>query len=173
MTELCDLLVIGGRSGVGKSAVGFEVSSQLGALGAWHALIEGDFLDFAYPPPGEHHLAEKNLAVMWPNYRQLGYRRLIYINTLSVLFTDQLVGAMGGAVRVTSVVLSCTHETASERLSRREVGSALAEHVRRSQQAAVRLEAYVPADAVRVGTDGQSVVDIASRLVALTGWAGP
>ena len=46
MTELCDLLVIGGRSGVGKSAVGFEVSAQRGALGARHALIEGDFMDF-------------------------------------------------------------------------------------------------------------------------------
>ena len=75
----------------------------------------------------------------------------LYINTLSVLFADQLVGARGGAVRFTSVVLLCSGQTTAERRSRREVGSALAEHVRRSQQAALHLEASVPADAVRVG----------------------
>jgi 2-phosphoglycerate kinase len=42
-----ELLVIGGRSGVGKSSVAFEVSAQLALLEISHAVIEGDFLDFA------------------------------------------------------------------------------------------------------------------------------
>jgi len=71
-------LLIGGRSGVGKTSVGFEIHAQLEAAGVSHAVIDGDFLDMAYPPPWEHKLAERNLAVLWANYRTVGYRRLIY-----------------------------------------------------------------------------------------------
>ena len=39
----------------------------------------------AYPPPWEHGLAARNLASIWRNYRDLGYRRLIYTNTNSDL----------------------------------------------------------------------------------------
>jgi ABC-type dipeptide/oligopeptide/nickel transport system ATPase subunit len=46
-----EALLIGGRSGVGKSTVGWEVSAQLQDRSVAHCLIEGDFLDQAYPPP--------------------------------------------------------------------------------------------------------------------------
>lgn len=46
-----EVLLIGGRSGVGKSAVAGEVSAQLAAWAISHVLIEGDLLDLAYPPP--------------------------------------------------------------------------------------------------------------------------
>jgi len=91
------LLLIGGRSGVGKSSVGYEMTHQLTAARIRHALIEGDTLDEAWPPPWEHHLAERNLAAMWANYAELGYRRLIYTNTASVRedVVGTLVEAMG------------------------------------------------------------------------------
>lgn len=170
MTESAKLLVIGGRSGVGKSAVAFEVSAQLAASEVSHALIEGDFLDFAYPSPSEHQLAEKNLAALWANYRDLGYRRLIYTNTASVLHADRIASAMSGPVLITSVLLSCSDKTASERLALREVGSTFSEHIDRSQQAAIRLEESAPAAVVRINTDEQSAVTIAIQVIGLTGW---
>ena len=40
-----EVLLIGGRAGVGKSSVGNEVHVQLSAARVWHAFIEGDNLD--------------------------------------------------------------------------------------------------------------------------------
>jgi adenylylsulfate kinase len=59
-----EVLFLGGRSGVGKSSVAFEVHAQLAALNVKHCVIEGDSLDLAFPHLWEHHLAERNLAVL-------------------------------------------------------------------------------------------------------------
>ena len=126
MTEKSSVLFLGGRSGVGKSSVAFEIHFRLAALGVRHGVIEGDNLDLAYPPPWEHNLAERNLTAMWANYRDLGYRRLVYTNTVSVRFTPDLARAMGDDPDVTAVLLTASDETARNRLARREIGSALA-----------------------------------------------
>jgi cytidylate kinase len=78
-----DLVLIGGRAGVGKTTVAFEMHAKLGADCVQHAVIEGDNLDMAYPTAWEqgHDLAEANLTAIWQNYQRLGYRRLIYTNT--------------------------------------------------------------------------------------------
>jgi hypothetical protein len=85
-----EALFIGGRAGVGKSSVSNEIHIQLFAARVRHCCIEGDNLDLAYPPPWEHHLAERNLAAIWRNYRELGYRRMVYTNTASVRVVDEL-----------------------------------------------------------------------------------
>lgn len=163
---------IGGRSGVGKTSVGLEIHAQLSAAGIRHCLIDGDFLDMAYPPPWEHGLAEHNLATMWSNYRALGYRRLIYLNTASVLpeVIDSLTAAMGDAPTVCGVLLTCTEDSARERLSRREIGSIRAEHLASSTAMAVRLQRAAPSWVHRIPTDDRTVADIAAEAVAFTGW---
>jgi hypothetical protein len=171
LAEPAELLLIGGRSGVGKSSVAFEVSTQLTESEVAHAVLEGDFLDLAYPSPRDHQLAAKNLAAIWKNFRDAGFRRLIYTNTASVLSEDWIASAMGGQVGVTSVLLACSDETARERLARREIGSTLSEHLDRSRQASVHLERTAPATVARVDTDGLSVVTIAARVIRLTGWS--
>jgi adenylylsulfate kinase-like enzyme len=93
-----ELLLIGGRSGVGKSTVAAELHRLLRERQVWHGHVEGDNLDMAYPTPWEHGLAERNLAGMWPNYRAFGHTRLLYVNTAAVVVAD-LVTALGGDVR--------------------------------------------------------------------------
>jgi hypothetical protein len=68
----------------------------------------------AYPPPQEYSLAERNLAAIWANYRALGYRRMIYVNTASVLedVANRFTAAMGDNPRVTAVMLNCSDSTA-------------------------------------------------------------
>jgi hypothetical protein len=168
------LLLIGGRSGVGKSSVGWEVSAQLQAAGVAHCFIEGDFLDQAYPAPADDpsrtELTRRNLTSLWRNYAELGYRRLIYTNTVSVLEQDLVVGAMGGDVTVTAVLLTIDDATANQRLSGRETGSQYQAHVARGEAAAKYLEAAAPAWVARLATDGTSVVEVAREAVQLTGW---
>lgn len=88
-------LFIGGRAGSGKSSVANKLHARLSEADVMHAVIEGDNLDLAWPLPWDQGLAEKNLAAMWANYRTLGYRRLIYTNTVSVLEMTSLADAMG------------------------------------------------------------------------------
>lgn len=169
-TAQSEALFIGGRSGVGKSCVGNEIHTQLSAAGVRHCLIEGDNLDLAYPPPWEHRLAERNLAAMWGNYRALGYRRMIYTNTVSVRFVADLTAAMGDSPRVTAVLLTSSDATARERLAGREIGTALRQHIERSDAAARDLDGSVPAWVRRVATDGRTVADIAAEIIKLTTW---
>jgi uridine kinase len=95
VAERSEVLFIGGRSGVGKTSVALELHWRLAEQQVKHCVIEGDTLDQAYPPPWEHGLAEQNLSAIWNNYRALGYWRLIYTNTVSVLYTEALTAAMG------------------------------------------------------------------------------
>lgn len=165
-----EVLFLGGRSGVGKSSVGNEIHEQLSRARVQHCLIEGDNLGLAYPPPWEHGLGERNLTAMWGNYRALGYRRMIYTNTVSVRFVDELTTAMGDDPRVIAVLLTASDTTARVRLAQREIGSALQRHVERSDVAARELDELCPSWVYRVATDGRPVTDIAGEIIGLTGW---
>jgi hypothetical protein len=172
VTPRSEVLLIGGRSGVGKSSCGYELVHQLRSARIRHALIEGDTLDEAWPPPWEHHLAERNLAAMWTNYTDLGYSRLIYTNTASVRsdVISTLVEAMGDDPLVVGVLLTASDTTALARLGGREIGSALELQVMRSNRAAAELEEQAPSWVQRVSTDGRGVVEVAGQVLGLTGW---
>ncbi|MFC0681616.1 adenylyl-sulfate kinase [Lysobacter korlensis] len=60
-----EVVLVGGRSGVGKSTAALALHSVLAERGITHAVIEGDALDLAHPAPWEHGLAERNLAAVW------------------------------------------------------------------------------------------------------------
>jgi hypothetical protein len=174
-TELSteELLLLSGRSGVGKSTVASELHHLLAQADVKHALIEGDNLDLAYPAPWEYGLAEKNLRAMWQNYRALGYRRLIYVNTISALFEAQLTAAIGGQVRVTSILLTAEDESARHRLGVREVGSALELHLQRSHDRALELDVRSPPSVHRIATDAKSTTRIAREILSIVGWTAP
>lgn len=172
MEVASEVVFIGGRSGTGKTSVGFEVHAMLSAAGVAHCLIEGDFLDMAYPPPWEHKLAERNLAAMWQNYRALGCRRMIYTNTASVLpdVIEQLTAAMGDGPNVVAILLTCTDGTARERLGQREIGSTLDQHLASSADMGNRLQTGAVHWAHRVATDARTVSEIATDVIGLAGW---
>lgn len=170
MTDRSEVLFIGGRSGVGKSSVASELHERLFAVQVEHAVIEGDNLDLAYPRPWEHNLAEKNLRAMWQNYRALGYRRLIYTNTVSVLQTDVLAAAMGDDPLVKAVLLSASDDAAAVRLGGRESVTTLELHLTRSFEKAAELEQQTPAWVWHIHTDGKDVPTVASEILELLGW---
>ncbi|WP_432522999.1 AAA family ATPase [Kineococcus sp. SYSU DK006] len=173
------LLLIGGRSGAGKTTVAYEVSAQLQVLGIGHCHIEGDNLDAAYPKaPDDPHgtrLTEANLAALWRNYRAIGHRRLLYINTASVLEPQMLVRAVRAAgsddVEVVAVELIASDETVAARLAVRESGSELTAHLQRSRRMARLLAERAPAETVRVVTDGCAVTAVAADVIHASGWA--
>jgi hypothetical protein len=176
VTARSEALFIGGRAGVGKSSVGYEIHAQLSAARVKHCLIEGDNLDQAWPVPHEHglRLAEQHLAAMWASYRTADYRRMVYTNTASVFEKElsALTEAMGDSPRVTAILLTCSDAAARQRLAQREIGSGLDSHIERSDLMARKLEQDAPTWIHRVPTDGRPVTDIAAEAIALTGWTG-
>ncbi|AIA00872.1 AAA family ATPase [Streptomyces noursei] len=176
MDHRSEVLLIGGRAGVGKTTVGWEVSARLRAAPVAHCVVEGDFMAQAHPAPEadphRRELAARNLAAIWSNYAELGYRRLVYTNTVSVLAEneDMFRRAMGADVRIVRVLLTASDATTGERLTGRERGSELAQELKNSAFKARLLDERAPADTVRVATDGRSVVDIAHEVVRATGW---
>ncbi|WAZ26027.1 hypothetical protein STRCI_007568 [Streptomyces cinnabarinus] len=175
--EHVEVLLIGGRAGVGKTTVGWEVSAQLRAAAVAHAVIEGDYMGQIHPAPdGDPHRAaitESNLTAVWANYAAHGCRRLIYTNTVSVLpeATGMFERAMGAGVRLIRVLLTASDTTAEERLLGRELGSELAGEIAGSLRKARLLDDRSPTETLRLATDGRLVVDIAKEVVAATGWA--
>ncbi|AXG51693.1 hypothetical protein SLCG_0538 [Streptomyces lincolnensis] len=171
-----EVLLIGGRAGVGKTTVGWEVSARLRAAEVGHAVIDGDFMGQVHPAPeGDPHRAaitERNLTAVWANYTALGCRRLVYVNTVSVLAEAEGIfrGAMGDGVRLVRVLLTATDRTAELRLRGREIGSEFEHELRGSVRKARMLDERAPGDTLRVATDGRSVIDIADEVVRATGW---
>jgi hypothetical protein len=174
-----EVLLIGGRAGVGKTTVGWEVSALLRSETVAHAIIDGDFMGQVHPAPeGDPHRAEiteRNLTAVWANYARLGHRRLVYTNTMSVLpeATGMFERVMGAGVRIVRVLLTASDANARERLVGRELGSELQQELEGSLRKARLLDQRAPAETVRMATDGRLVVDIAREVVATTGWAGP
>jgi hypothetical protein len=165
-------LLLGGRAGAGKTSVGYEIHAQLTDARVPHCLIDGDNLNMAYPPPQEHGLAERNLAAIWANYRTLGYRRMIYVNTASVLgdVASRLTVAMGDNPLVTAVLLTCSDTTAHQRLTGREKGTELAGHIQRSDLMARELNLRAPRWVHRLETDDRTIPDLAAEIISLASW---
>ncbi|GAA2297492.1 hypothetical protein OKJ48_21980 [Streptomyces kunmingensis] len=176
MDDDAEVLLIGGRAGVGKTTVAWEVSVFLRAAAVPHAVIEGDFMGQIHPAPeGDPHrsdITERNLTAVWANFAGTGCRRLIYTNTASVLpeTTGMFERAMGPKVRITRVLLTATDATARERLTGRELGSELEHELAGSARKARLLDQRCPPETARVVTDGRSVVDIAREVTSATGW---
>lgn len=76
--DATQVLLIGGRSGVGKPPVAYAISAQLHELGVAHCHVEGDNPDAAYPKPADDPSGtgptEANPATLWRNYAARGYR---------------------------------------------------------------------------------------------------
>ncbi|MEU6390802.1 hypothetical protein [Streptomyces sp. NPDC046939] len=174
-----EALLLGGRAGVGKTTVGWEVSVLLRAAGVPHAVIEGDFMGQIHPAPDgdprRSEITERNLTAVWANFAATGCRRLIYTNTASVLTetTGMFERALGPRTRITRVLLTATDATAHARLSGRELGSELAHELASSARKARLLDRESHPETVRVATDDRSVIAIARDVVAATGWTGP
>lgn len=116
--DQAEALLIGGRAGVGKTSVALEVSALLRAAEVPHCVLEGDYLGQVHPAPPDDPrrsvVTERNLTALWSNFADLGHRRLIYTNTVSVLTDSEGMfrRAMGEDVRLVRVLLTASDATA-------------------------------------------------------------
>jgi hypothetical protein len=170
-------VLLGGRAGVGKTSVAYEVSALLRAAGVAHCHIEGDVLDAAYPKPTDDPhgsgLTERNLRHLAGEYRRLGYTRFIYVNTVSVIEPDLVRRAIGDVDRLVPILLEADNTTVTARLASRERGTELARHLTRGPEMARLLAEEASPDVHRLNVTDTTVADAAARVLHLSGWLQP
>lgn len=168
------VLLIGGCSGAGKSSATAEIHAQLSRAGVVHAVIEGDYLDLAWPAPHERglRLAERNLQTLWRAYQEAGYQRLIYTNTVCVRgdIAADLIDLLGDDVEVRGVLLTAEQPALIARLAGREHGTGLQEHLERSTAAAAELALATAPWVIRMDTTTKTVEQIAQEIIDHVGW---
>ncbi|HLV97835.1 MAG TPA: AAA family ATPase [Ktedonobacterales bacterium] len=173
MQTTVPLLLITGPSGVGKTTVASEVSELLDQAGIAHALVDIDSLRWCYPRPAHDRfrvqLAMKNLAAVWVNFQEAGATSLVVADVVeSRDELERYQAAVPGAV-ITVVRLQASTAALTERLGRREVGSALERHTRRAAELA-DLMTWNQVEDVLIDTEGKSVNTIAREALLRANW---
>ena len=167
-----EVLLLAGRSGVGKSQCRIRMPCRTQGSGCAALCDRRRHVGHGLSDTVEHVLAERNLAAMWANYRELGYRRLIFVNSACVLATEarKLAAAMGDDPRLVPIILTCTDATAAQRLGHRETGDSLDQHVDASRRMAAALTGGAETSTYRIATDDRTMAEIAADAIAFTGW---
>jgi hypothetical protein len=117
-----------GPSGVGKSAVGYQIFQQVYRSGIKAGFMDFDQLGLCYPTPADdphnHQVKAQNLGAVWPTYRVAGARRLIAVGGVTSRETVLCYAAQVPDTRLTLCRLRATPERLTERVFRRGLGRA-------------------------------------------------
>lgn len=164
------VMIITGPVGAGKTTVASEVSELLEQAEIAHAFVDLDALRWCYPRrPGDRfstRLAMKNLAAIWPNFREYGATSLVVADVIeSRGELDRYRVAITGA-DIFVVRLTASLSTLAERLKRRELGAGLAWHLQRAPELTAIMERNNVEDLL-VATDGKTVTEIAREILAV------
>lgn len=169
------VLVITGPVGVGKTSVAEAVAELLTETRVPHALVDIDRISLCYPTPPDdrfnERLANRNLASIWPNFRDAGAACLILAR---VVESRDDIAAYGDSVpgaRFLVVRLRASLATLSERVRQRERGSGLAWHLARAFELAPQMDRDQVEDFV-VETDGKDLMTVAHEILDRGGWPG-
>jgi chloramphenicol 3-O-phosphotransferase len=169
-------VLLTGGLGTGKTAVAIEVGELLEAAGAPYAVVDLDWLCWAWTPAladgGVHELLCANLRAMLPNLHRRGVRHLVLAR--AVLTADGLAALRDALAPtpLTVVRLTASDEQVQTRLAGRDAGARLEGHLSRRASYEQMVASAAP-DAVVVDTSGQDPAHVASDLVVRLGWPLP
>jgi len=165
-------LLLTGTIAAGKTAIAAEVSDVLAELKIPNAALDLDALVWQWPPSSEWNaeLMFKNLAVLWPNYRDHGSTHLVLARVPEDdgeldRYRDAIPGAEIVVCRLTA-----PEEERIERLRRRmPPGDSREWHIARSKELAPLLERAGIEDFV-VENEMRSVRATACEVLVRAGW---
>jgi hypothetical protein len=166
------VLVTGGL-GAGKTAVAVEMGEALETAGAPYAVLDLDWLCWAWAPAltagGLHRLLCENLRAVLPNMLAAGVRHLVMAR--AVLTADgvtQLRDAIA-PTRMHIVRLTAAEDATIARLQGRDTGSRLAAHLNRRVAFEQMVRAATPQAHV-VDTTSDDAATTALQVLRLLDW---
>ncbi|MFF4953140.1 AAA family ATPase [Streptomyces chattanoogensis] len=173
-----------GATGVGKSAVGFEIYRRVLRAGATAAYLDLDQLGFCRPvpddDPGNQRVKARNLAAVWRTYRAAGAQCLIMAGPVE---DESAVSAYADALPAAQLTLCRLHagrQHLTERVLLRGKGGGWAQpgdplrgrsarHLLRIADQAVAAAAALDDAGIgdpRIDTDGRTVGQVADAVIA-------
>jgi hypothetical protein len=169
-------VLLTGAPGVGKTALAKEMGELLLRAGTRHAVIDLDALGEVSPPCLEgtfnSPLVARNLAAIWPNFRDHGVDRLVLAR---VIGAKEEVAAYRSAVPealMTVCRIAAPAATVAERLAARETGVKRDFLVRVITGLDERLSHLGAEDFTVENGAGRSLTDVALEVLQLLGWRG-
>lgn len=175
-----------GPSGVGKSAVGYEIFQQVYRSGIKAGFMDFDQFGLCYPSPADdphnHRVKAQNLGAVWPAYRMAGARCLVAVGGLTSRETVLCYAGQVPDTELTLCRLRATPEQLTERVFRRGLGRGpvipgpppttskqqLAAMAAEAIREAGELDAADFAD-LCIDTDDHTVAQVAKQVRAQTG----
>jgi hypothetical protein len=174
VSDRVPVLVLSGPIGVGKTTILGEVSDLLRELGEHFVAIDFDALTqvFPWPDPFGMGIGSRNLAAVWANAAAVGARRMVLASVIETdydlgLILDAVPGAEPFVIR-----LAADESVLTDRIRRREIGSARGWHLERSFELADILRRAGLEDAV-VESDDRRIRDIGREVLRVAGWPTP
>ena len=168
------VLLISGSMGAGKTTVMGEISDLLMEANVSHATLDFDCLSQVHPhasdDPHGSRFAFRNLASVWPNYRDAGVKRLVIARVVETraelaCYRDAIPGAEIVLCRLTAPT-----RTMHERLALREPGIYLPRFRARSTELdQILADADVEDFSVDNGPD-RNITDVARAVLRRANW---
>lgn len=166
------ILILTGTVGTGKTTVAATIGDQLADIGLPNAVIDLDWLGWVNVEDDfQRHdqLIMQNLLSIWQNYRAIGVKYLILAR---VLLQRDLVDVLPDAfpnTPITIVRLTASKETIEKRLSQRDSGETLREHLAEMDKMNQVMD-ELHLEHATVNNDSLSVEETARQIISITGW---
>ncbi len=167
------MLVVTGPCGVGKTSVAWAISEIFTERDLPHAFLDMDALRNCHPSPQQDpfHIALglRNLAAVWPHFRDAGARRLVLADVVES--EREIAGYHHAAPEAVLWItrLNASIPTLHARLEGRETGESLAWHQRRAVELSALMDRAALEDGL-VETDGKTVEQVALEALEGAGW---
>lgn len=166
------ILVLTGTVGAGKTTVAAEIGDRLADAGLPNAVVDLDWLGWVNAGDefhGHDLLIVQNLVSCWTNYRAVGVEYLVLARALLQREPLDILGQTFSRTPVIVVRLVASKETIEKRLSQRDSGEALREHLAEMEEMNRVMDKLHLEHAV-VATDGVSVEALARQIISIAGW---
>jgi len=167
------VLLLTGPVGVGKTTVTMRISDLLEARRVRHALIDMDWMRWAYPRPvGDRfhiQLGLRNLAALWQGYCAAGVDRLLLVDVVEESAQRQAYALAIPGAEITIVRLHASVATLQARVAKRESGDSLVWHQQRAAELALQMERDALED-LRIETEDRSAHAIAQEILDRVAW---
>jgi len=166
------ILLITGTVGTGKTTVAAEVGEQLGDAGLRNAVIDLDWLGWVNAGDDFHEydqLIMQNLMTIWPNYNAIRVEYLVLARGLIHRKPVDILKTTFPNTPIAIVRLVASKETIEKRLSQRDSGETLKEHLSEMGEMN-RIMNELHLEDIVVNNEHLSVEESTRQIINFIGW---
>lgn len=166
------ILLLTGTVGSGKTTVAAAIGEQLADILLSNAVIDLDWLGWVNAGDDFHdydQLIMQNMISIWPNYRAIGVQYLILARALLHREPLDILANAFPNTSITVFRLIASKDTIEKRLSQRDAGRTLREHLEEMDKMNQLMD-KLSLEHATVNNDGLSAEETARRIINITGW---